>query len=232
MSTPLMTDTTKQTFWLLFSRWHLGFCKWEYTPTFRGFDTFFGFYSGHIDYYTHRSGRGRYSNFKITFTIWLMSQGSLSVNPIDRDLYAYHNCFCTAWITIINNIFWLWIYWPNFIVFFVFSERGLDFRLNTKVARHRGRYSTVSIMSHGLNLHLLLHLLPNWSHVCMYTRYMYNMSAFRKLWILKTINVSLNLKLFFRHYLQREQQELYIITTLGNHYSCTCHSSHLIHHFR
>ncbi|RUS68842.1 hypothetical protein EGW08_023395, partial [Elysia chlorotica] len=36
------------------SRWHLGFCKWECTPTYRGFDSFFGFYSGAEGYYTHQ----------------------------------------------------------------------------------------------------------------------------------------------------------------------------------
>ena len=32
---------------------HLGFCKPEFTPTFRGFDSFLGFYSGGEDYFTH-----------------------------------------------------------------------------------------------------------------------------------------------------------------------------------
>lgn len=34
-------------------RWHLGYCKWQYTPTFRGFDSFRGFYLGSGDYYEH-----------------------------------------------------------------------------------------------------------------------------------------------------------------------------------
>lgn len=34
-------------------KWHLGFCDWDYTPLRRGFDTFYGFYQGAEDYYTH-----------------------------------------------------------------------------------------------------------------------------------------------------------------------------------
>jgi hypothetical protein len=35
-------------------RWHLGFCNEAYLPTRRGFDTFYGFYAGSQDYFTHK----------------------------------------------------------------------------------------------------------------------------------------------------------------------------------
>ncbi|XP_076059063.1 arylsulfatase B-like [Oratosquilla oratoria] len=34
-------------------KWHLGFCDWKYTPTERGFDTFFGYYNGAEGYFSH-----------------------------------------------------------------------------------------------------------------------------------------------------------------------------------
>ncbi|KAG8189389.1 hypothetical protein JTE90_021891 [Oedothorax gibbosus] len=46
-------------------KWHLGYCNLSYTPTYRGFDSFFGFYNGALDYYTHtRSSRQKPPNIK------------------------------------------------------------------------------------------------------------------------------------------------------------------------
>lgn len=34
-------------------KWHLGFYEWPYTPTYRGFDSFYGFYVGAEDHFNH-----------------------------------------------------------------------------------------------------------------------------------------------------------------------------------
>ena len=34
-------------------QWHLGFAAKEYLPTHRGFDSFYGYYSGGTDYWDH-----------------------------------------------------------------------------------------------------------------------------------------------------------------------------------
>ncbi|XP_070542482.1 arylsulfatase B-like isoform X1 [Ptychodera flava] len=50
-------------------KWHLGYCNDSYIPTNRGFDHFFGFYLGSVDYWSHRTsekgpyGTGRYNGF-------------------------------------------------------------------------------------------------------------------------------------------------------------------------
>ena len=36
-----------------FFQWHLGFFQTDYTPTKRGFDSFFGYYCGKEDYWDH-----------------------------------------------------------------------------------------------------------------------------------------------------------------------------------
>uniref|UniRef100_A0A2C9KS10 Sulfatase N-terminal domain-containing protein n=1 Tax=Biomphalaria glabrata TaxID=6526 RepID=A0A2C9KS10_BIOGL len=40
----------------MIGKWHLGFCNEKYTPTRRGFDSFYGILSGSNDHYTHELG--------------------------------------------------------------------------------------------------------------------------------------------------------------------------------
>ena len=37
----------------LVGKWHLGFYKWPYVPTKRGFDTAYGFWDGAEDHFDH-----------------------------------------------------------------------------------------------------------------------------------------------------------------------------------
>ncbi|XP_076471143.1 arylsulfatase J-like [Babylonia areolata] len=41
-------------------KWHLGYCHWNLTPMFRGFESFFGLYSGAVGYFNHSSMSGAY----------------------------------------------------------------------------------------------------------------------------------------------------------------------------
>ena len=60
-------------------KWHLGFCNLHMTPTYRGFDTFYGMYNGKADYFEHISkwdgydlhnntGRGDNRNFTVAWS--------------------------------------------------------------------------------------------------------------------------------------------------------------------
>jgi len=43
----------------IFGKWHLGYLP-EFNPTYHGFDEFYGYLSGNVDYISHRDGIGRY----------------------------------------------------------------------------------------------------------------------------------------------------------------------------
>ncbi|XP_076457707.1 arylsulfatase I-like [Babylonia areolata] len=60
-------------------KWHLGHCRPEMTPTYRGFNTFYGMYTGRADHYTHDFrngydlhddvGQGPTRNFTADFSV-------------------------------------------------------------------------------------------------------------------------------------------------------------------
>ena len=48
VNVPLMPEYFKKAGYMTHAigKWHLGFCHQNYTPTYRGFDSFYGFYNG------------------------------------------------------------------------------------------------------------------------------------------------------------------------------------------
>lgn len=43
----------------MMGKWHLGFCAWECTPLYKGFDTFMGYYQGYSSHYDHMMNLGQ-----------------------------------------------------------------------------------------------------------------------------------------------------------------------------
>lgn len=67
----------------IFGKWHLGY-KPEYNPTNYGFDEFYGFISGNVDYISHRDGANIYDWWHNTDTIH--EEGYLTDLITDRAL--------------------------------------------------------------------------------------------------------------------------------------------------
>lgn len=73
-------------------KWHLGYCNWSYTPTYRGFDTFLGYYTGDETYYTHednghldfRNNTEVERNLNGTYSTFIYKQRAI-------DIINYHN---------------------------------------------------------------------------------------------------------------------------------------------
>ena len=71
----------------LIGKWHLGY-KPEFGPNAHGFDYFFGFLSGYIDFYTHtRGGDGQRDLFENTTPI---QRGRLHDRPHHGARVAFH----------------------------------------------------------------------------------------------------------------------------------------------
>jgi len=64
-------------------KWHLGFCKVEYTPTWRGFHNFYGYYTGAEDYFEHE--RDKFFDFRRNMNIVFEAKGSYSTDLFTQE---------------------------------------------------------------------------------------------------------------------------------------------------
>ncbi|EEC18655.1 arylsulfatase B, putative [Ixodes scapularis] len=70
----------------MIGKWHLGFFQTPYVPMKRGFDTFFGLYTGSNDYYNHTSGSVSKKQEQITGALCLTVGGiTHGVEPLLTD---------------------------------------------------------------------------------------------------------------------------------------------------
>ena len=72
----------------IFGKWHLGY-KPEYNPTFHGFDEFYGYISGNVDYISHRDGVGLFDWWHNTDTCF--DEGYVTDLITDRALEFIEN---------------------------------------------------------------------------------------------------------------------------------------------
>lgn len=71
----------------LVGKWHLGYFQKEYTPIYRGFDSFYGYYNGFIDYYHHRNQYKRHVGLDFRMNMAPTQKGS---GRYATDLFADH----------------------------------------------------------------------------------------------------------------------------------------------
>ena len=81
-------------------KWNLGMHTWEHTPTFRGFDSFYGFYNGAADHFSHLTLALDDNNIPVFFGLDL--RNDTFPDPFQNGVYST-NLYTDAIIQAINK---------------------------------------------------------------------------------------------------------------------------------
>lgn len=98
-------------------KWHLGFFEWAYTPTYRGFDSHYGFYTGCGDHYTHerlgildlRDNTAAVRDMNGTYSANLFTKVRSTTYPFIKICFLVYNetVHAILWPLSLQKCFWL-----------------------------------------------------------------------------------------------------------------------------
>eukprot|EP00416_Gambierdiscus_australes_P018337 CAMPEP_0171081824 /NCGR_PEP_ID=MMETSP0766_2-20121228/16740_1 /TAXON_ID=439317 /ORGANISM="Gambierdiscus australes, Strain CAWD 149" /LENGTH=428 /DNA_ID=CAMNT_0011539155 /DNA_START=260 /DNA_END=1546 /DNA_ORIENTATION=+ len=69
-------------------KWHLGFHTWPVTPTFRGFDTWFGISEGEADHYNYTVDLGKVKDVNVLFWQARPNCGDGCIDKVERQQFS------------------------------------------------------------------------------------------------------------------------------------------------
>ena len=93
-------------------KWHLGFFEWPYTPTYRGFDTHYGYFVGAEDYFTHerenildfRDNKEPERNISGKYSVRVMAEVRNNADKMVKQIQIQINVNCSACIVLSSPV--------------------------------------------------------------------------------------------------------------------------------
>nr|CAD7437688.1 unnamed protein product [Timema bartmani] len=116
-------------------KWHLGFFRKEYTPTYRGFDSHYGYWNGYQDYYDHSMLATHKSD-----EFYHVTTDASSYVLVEGILKAFYStnfeCYCLSTIDLSSSL-------KSTVLSQLVPYKGYDMRRDLDLDySNQGRYST------------------------------------------------------------------------------------------